>query len=266
MSGGDAGATPTDRVSSGAGVIAGESQSPVEPGVPRPEDEAATWGSPRGLDTLSRLYRRRFADLDVTTKEAVWTEIVRYLQRYVPRDARVLDIACDRGYFIRNIECAERWATDVRDLAGAVGPDVRFIQSDGLELAEALPSSKFDVVFMSNYLEHLPSSQAVLEQLRIVRGLLAPGGHAIVLQPNIRLIGNRYWDFIDHHTALTAKSLTEAAELAGLKPERLINRFLPYTTKSRIPTAKFLVGLYLRMPFLWPIFGEQSLLVARRPN
>lgn len=259
MSEADPGANPTERASSGPAVLSGDRP-------PLVQDDRGAEGPQRGLDTLSRLYRRRFADLDVATKEAVWTEIVRYLQRYVGHESRVLDIACDRGYFIRNIECAERWATDVRDLAAEVGPDVRFVRADGLQLAGALPASNFDVVFMSNYLEHLPNSQAVLEQLRIVRDLLAPGGRAIILQPNIRLIGNRYWDFIDHHTALTAKSLTEAAELAGLRPERLINRFLPYTTKSRIPTAKFLVGLYLRMPFLWPLFGEQSLLIARRPD
>src|SRR5205085_9805485 len=133
----DAETSPADRVSSGPAALAGESPPPSEL-------EAPAVSSPRGLDTLSRLYRRRFADLDVATKEAVWTEIARYLQRYVPRDARVLDMACDRGYFIRNIECGERWATDVRDLAAEVGPDVRFVRSEGLELAGALPPSSFD--------------------------------------------------------------------------------------------------------------------------
>ena len=41
----------------------------------------------------------------------------------------------------------------------------------------------------------------------------------IVLQPNIRLVGPRYWDFIDHRVALTERSLLEAAELAGLRTD-----------------------------------------------
>ena len=65
---------------------------------------------------------------------------------------------------------------------------------------------------------------------------MQPGGRVIVLQPNIRLVGNAYWDFIDHHVALTEKSLEEAAELAGLRTVEIIPRFMPYTTKSRLPT------------------------------
>ena len=57
----------------------------------------------------------------------------------------------------------------------------------------------------------------------------------MALQPNIRLIGGSYWDFIDHQTALTDKSLAEAATMAGFTTKEVIARFLPYTTKSRLP-------------------------------
>ena len=51
--------------------------------------------------------------------------------------------------------------------------------------------------------------------MRAVARLLKPGGRVMVLQPNIRLTGPAYWDFIDHKVALTEKSLVEAAELAA---------------------------------------------------
>ena len=74
---------------------------------------------------------------------------------------------------------------------------------------------------MSNYLEHLDSSDAVIEQLSVVRAAASPRAvGSIVLQPNIRLVGPRYWDFIDHRVALTERSLLEAAELAGLRTAR----------------------------------------------
>ncbi len=115
---------------------------------------------------------------------------------------------------------------------------------------------------MSNYLEHLESSDDVVRQLTVARGLLAPGGRVIVLQPNIRLVGPRYWDFIDHKVALTERSLLEAAELAGLRTERLITRFLPYSTKGRLPAARTLVRAYLAFPPAWRLMGKQTLYVG----
>jgi hypothetical protein len=89
-------------------------------------------------------------------------------------------------------------------------PDVRFVQSPGQALSSVLPERYFGTVFMSNYLEHLESSLAVIEQLAVAAQLLTPGGHVIVLQPKIRLVGPRYWDFIDHRVALTERSLLES--------------------------------------------------------
>jgi len=39
-------------------------------------------------------------------------------------------------------------------------------------------------------------------------------------------------------------------------------RFLPFTTKSRLPNSLFLVRLYLQIPLLWRIFGQQTFVVA----
>ena len=115
---------------------------------------------------------------------------------------------------------------------------------------------------MSNYLEHLESSDAVIDQLRVVRSLLRPGGRVIVLQPNIRLVGPRYWDFIDHRVALTERSLLEAAEVAGIRTVDLVTRFLPYSTKGRLPTAPVLVRAYLRFRPAWRMLGRQTLYVG----
>jgi SAM-dependent methyltransferase len=212
---------------------------------------------------LDRIYDHRFGDADVRVKDSIWREIVAYLQRWVPPDAKVLDVACDLGYFIRHIRASERWATDVRDVAASLGPDVRFIQVDGLAMSKAVPRGLFDVAFVSNYLEHLPGPDAVIRQLAEIRLTLKPGGRLIVLQPNIRYVGAAYWDFIDHRVALTERSLVEAADTAGFDVERLIPRFLPYTTKSRLPSWRWLVRAYLRFPLAWRLMGKQTLLIAR---
>ena len=137
--------------------------------------------------------------------------------------------------------------------------------ASGLDLDEVLPNNYFDIAFFSNYLEHLPSTEAVLQQLRVTHAILKPGGSVVILQPNIRLIGGAYWDFIDHQTALTEKSLAEAAVMAGFKTKKVIARFLPYTTKSRIPQHPLLVRAYLNFPPAWLLLGKQTLYLGEKP-
>src|SRR5204862_4318920 len=109
------------------------------------------------------------------------------------------------------------------------------------------------------------SGDAVIDQMRVAATLLRPGGRVIVLQPNVRLVGSRYWDVIDHRVALTERSLLEAAELAGLGTVDLITRFLPYSTKGRMPTAPALVRGYLGFRPAWWLLGKQTLYVGSRP-
>lgn len=214
------------------------------------------------LRRLDEVYAQRFDDEDAERKNELWRAICAHLQRYVPRDGAVLDLACDRGDFIRNIDARERWGCDVRDVAHYLPEPITFVQTDGLAITEVLPHQHFDLVFMSNYLEHLPSGEQVVDQLRAVSRVLKPGGRVVVLQPNIRLTGHAYWDFIDHKVALTDKSLVEAAELAGFRTDVLIKRFLPYTTKGRLPVSQALARIYLRLRPAWLLFGKQTLYVG----
>jgi SAM-dependent methyltransferase len=219
--------------------------------------------TPDIAEQVQSVYERRFSDAEAARKDALWKEIARFLQRFVPPNAVVLDLACDRGDFIRNIQAAEKWACDVRDVSAYLPDSVRFVQCDGLAVADLVPAGQLDVAFMSNYLEHLPSGDAVVTQFEVIANLLKPGGRVIVLQPNIRLTGPAYWDFIDHKVALTDRSLVEAAELCGFETERLITRFLPYTTKSRLPQSRWLVRAYLAFRPAWLLLGKQTLYVGR---
>lgn len=83
--------------------------------------------------------------------------------------------------------------------------------------------------------------------------------------PNIRYIPGAYWDFIDHHIALTDRSLVEALELVGFTRQSVVDRFLPYTMSESGGTVPIsLVNLYLRMPFVWRFFGKLFLIVVRK--
>ena len=233
----------------------------------RSEEEPRRRRTASGIAGPHAVYDLRFGEDERSRKAAVWREVCRYLQRhYIPENSRVLDVACDVGDFIRNITAAERWASDLRDTSGSMPKDVHFLQADGLELAEVAPNAYFNVVFMSNYLEHLDSAESVIEQLRVARRLLRPGGRMIVLQPNIRLVGPAYWDFIDHRVPLTKESLVEAAKIAGFEAETVVERFLPYSVKGRLPTHPALVRAYLAFRPAWRLLGKQTLYVGVNPS
>ena len=224
--------------------------------------------SPAASDTgeyLTAVYRLRFSDRDEARKQGIWLEIGRYLQRFVPAGARVLDIGSDSGYFVSSIKAAEKVATDIRDVSSTIPPDVRFVESNSLELNSVLPSDYFDVILISNFLEHLDGGQTVVEQLRVTLKLLRRGGRVIILQPNIRLTKEAYWDFIDHKAALNERSLMEAAELAGFRHYKVVKRFLPYTTRSRLPQSRLLVRGYLAFRPAWWLLGKQTLYIGEKP-
>ena len=53
-----------------------------------------------------------------------------------------LDIACDPGYFIRNVHAVERWAADLRDVRAELPDDVHFVQANGLDLEAQRPGRR----------------------------------------------------------------------------------------------------------------------------
>jgi len=86
----------------------------------------------------------------------------------------------------------------------------------------------------------------------------------MILQPNIRYLYREYWDFFDHHIPLSDKSLIEALRVVAFRIEQVLPKFLPYTTKSRIPQNPFLVKIYLKLPFIWKIMGKQMFILGRK--
>jgi len=88
---------------------------------------------------------------------------------------------------------------------------------------------------------------------------------SLVLQPNIRYAFKVYWDFFDHNLPLSHASMLEALALCGFETETVRPRFLPYSTKSALPSWPILVRLYLRCPALHRLLGKQMFIVAVRP-
>jgi ubiquinone/menaquinone biosynthesis C-methylase UbiE len=217
-------------------------------------------------DELQRLYRHRFDEASREQKQRLWKAIVEsYFQRFIaPADA-VLDMGCGFGEFLNHVRCARRIGIDLNPEAPKyLDKAVEFHAGDVCDL-KMVPDATVNLVFTSNLMEHLPSKEAALRMLGEARRVLKPGGQFIAMGPNLRFLPGEYWDFWDHLLPITDRSLAEALGSLDFKIVEQRARFLPYTTRSALPQAPWLVRLYLNLPFAWCLFGRQFLLRAAKP-
>ena len=127
-----------------------------------------------------------------------------------------------------------------------------------------LPDDSLDIVFSSNFFEHLPSKTALQATLLEAYRCLKPAGRLIALGPNVKLLSGEYWDFFDHHLPLTELSLSEALVIAGYKIDLAFARFLPYTMSQGFRPPIWTLRLYLKIPLLWKLFGRQFLVIGKK--
>ena len=216
-------------------------------------------------ENLNKIYQIRFSGLE-KYRNAIWKILVKdFFSKWIPKGSAVLDLGCGYGEFINNVPDCERHAMDLNSDSGKhLDKDIHFHQQDCSKPWEIAPRS-LDVIFSSNFFEHLPDKEALDQTIGHAMQALKPGGSLLAIGPNIAVLKGRYWDFWDHHIALSDQALAELLEIHGLEIKKAISRFLPYNMVRVKKRPLFLVSLYLRLPFLWPIWGKQFFLVATKP-
>ena len=231
-----------------------------------PQEKSSDANGKKGLQkNLDLLYQGRFSEKEVKDKSRIWEVLCKhFFQVYVSPNDTVLDLGAGYCDFINNIQCREKLAVDLNDDTPLLAHSNVTVQQASSTNLSFLADESVDVVFTSNFLEHLRTKEEALQTFNEVHRVLKKGGLFLILQPNIRHVGFEYWDFFDHHIALTDKSLIEGLLIKEFKINRVISKFLPFTTKSKIPQHPFLVWLYLKIPLVWRVMGKQSFLVAEK--
>ena len=212
---------------------------------------------------LKALYANRF-NSEGEQRQDIWEVLCSdFFQKWVPSDATVLDIAAGHCEFINNISAGRRIAVDLNPdvlVRAGEGVEAHVGRSDAMSM---IPDGSVDRAFISNFFEHIPR-EVITSTLLEVRRVLRPDGKLMVLQPNVRYCARDYWMFFDHITPVDDRALAEAFRATGFDVEVNIPRFLPYTTKSRLPSGPRLVQLYLKVPLAWKVLGAQAFMVGRK--
>ncbi|GAA0272006.1 hypothetical protein GCM10009127_10370 [Alteraurantiacibacter aestuarii] len=220
------------------------------------------------MSELSKLYQFRFKEADRVGKIAIWKTICDYyLQDKIGHDKVVLDLASGYGEFSQNISASRQIAVDLNPDARAMLPEhVEFHNLSATQFSSAVGENSVDVVFTSNFLEHLLTKPDLDLVFAEVLKVLKPGGRFVVLGPNIKYVGQDYWDFYDHYLPLSHLSLEEGLIQSGFEVAEIIPRFLPYSTRSALPQTSLLIAAYLKLPFAWKFLGKQFLITGRKPD
>jgi SAM-dependent methyltransferase len=213
---------------------------------------------------LSKIYQERFHGM-AAYRISVWKYILSILLRpWITGSDSVLDLGAGYGEFINQVAAKQKWAMDLNPgTATRLSPDVVFLQQNCAEPWK-LPEASLDLVFTSNFFEHLFDKEALQKTLQQAHRALKPGGRLVALGPNIRLLPGAYWDFWDHYLPLTDRSLAEVGKLCGFTIEKTIAATLPYSMSQGFQPPLWTVRLYLALPFLWRFLGKQFLVVMKK--
>lgn len=215
-------------------------------------------------DSLEKLYSQRFNGLQ-EYRNKVWQIISsEFLFQFVPAGSTVLDLGAGFGEFINNVVASEKIAMDLNPATEKhLSSEVTFLHQDCSKQWQ-IESESVEVVFTSNFIEHLSDKSCVESALSEAYRCLKKGGKIICMGPNIKYTQSDYWDFWDHRIPITDQSCSELLKMQGFSIVLAIPRFLPYSMSTGNTPPLFMVKLYLWLPILWRFFGKQFLIVGQK--
>ena len=213
---------------------------------------------------LTQIYEKRFSGHEFY-RNRIWKTLVNeFFYKWIRSTDHILDLGCGYGEFINHTKCAARHAMDLNPKTRSLLDKNIIFHEQNCSHSWKIDPNSLDLVFTSNFFEHLPEKKALDRTIVEIKKSLKPGGRLIAMGPNISVLKGKYWDFWDHHVALSDQSLCELLEINDFTIDQSESKFLPYNMVRVRERPLFMVSLYLRLPFLWKIFGKQFLIVAKK--
>jgi len=134
---------------------------------------------------IKKLYKNRFNEKEIKQKNIIWKVLCDlFFQKYIKKDSTVLDIGAGYCEFINNIKCNKKYALDLNeDIFCFANRDVKVFIGKSTNLS-FLADKSVDLVFMSNFLEHLKTKEEIKKSLTEIRRVLKieGGGNDLTTQ------------------------------------------------------------------------------------
>jgi len=194
-------------------------------------------------------------------RRRVWREIARFVEKDAAAVHTVVELGAGYCDFINQFPARRKIAFDLNpEMAAFAAPEVELRTTDATTLP-GIEAESVDLVFASNFLEHL-SQDELNRLLPRIRSVLSPDGRLILLQPNYRLCAKRYFEDPTHQTVFDDASIVTALARHALRAVRVEPGLLPFSMRSHLPQWACLTRLYLHSP-IKPL-AAQMYVVAER--
>jgi hypothetical protein len=174
-------------------------------------------------------------------------------QKYILKKSSILEIRAEYSEFFNPIQAKNKIVLDVN-------PDVRLHAQKGVQIVigdlpvwRILKMKVLTEYLQMIYFKHIKKPD-LIQALCEVHQVLKSEEEFLVFQPNIRYCAKDYWMFFDHITPLDNRSIADALEISDFYVKECIPRFLPYTTKRKLPKSLMGFRNYLKSPILWRLF------------
>lgn len=225
--------------------------------------------------------QRDYVDVVYNEADRPLTDYPRKLTRYlfdrygIARGARLLDVGCGRGEFLRGfIECGVTgFGVDQSEAARRYCPGADLRRAD-LE-NEPLPfeDNSLDVVYSKSVVEHFYYPERLVREMYRV---LKPGGQILTLCPDWEHNIRNYFEDFTHRTPFTLTSLRDIHTMSGFESIQ-VERFRQLPVLWSSPGATLLPLAELTRLFVpralkpyskWVRFSKEIMLLAsaRKPS
>ena len=125
---------------------------------------------------LTQIYEKRFSGHE-NYRNRVWKILINdFFSNRISTTDHILDLGCGYGEFINNTKCDVRHAMDLNPKTKSLlDKEIIFHQQDCSESWKIDPNS-LDLVFTSNFFEHLPNKESLNRTMGEIKMALKPGG------------------------------------------------------------------------------------------